>query len=123
MEPAGGIQKHDVVAVGSGVFDAGLGDLHRVAQSLLEHRHAQLSAHDLQLLDGGGTEGVAGHQKGPLAVLLFHIAGSLAPLVVLPAPLRPTSITTVGGLEEMVSLALSPPIRAVSSSLTILTII
>ena len=53
----------------------------------------------------------------------FIKPASLAPLVVLPAPLRPTSITTVGGLGEIVSLVFSPPIRAVSSSLTILTII
>ena len=77
MEPAGGIQKHDVVAVGSGVLNTGLGNLHRVAQSLLEHGHTQLSAHNLQLLDSGGTEGVAGHQKGTLAVLLLHEAGQL----------------------------------------------
>ena len=47
---------------------------------------------------------------------------SFAPLVVLPAPCRPTIITTVGPLEAVVSLALDPPIRAVSSWLTIFTI-
>ena len=62
-------------------------------------------------------------RSGRLPCCFFRKPASLAPLVVLPAPLRPTSITTVGGLEEMVSLVLSPPMRAVSSSLTILTII
>ena len=45
---------------------------------------------------------------------------SFAPLVVLPAPCRPTSITTLGDLEPMFSFWFSPPMRAHSSSLTIL---
>ena len=48
---------------------------------------------------------------------------SFAPLVVLPAPCRPTSITTVGGWEEILIFWFSLPMSAVSSSLTILTII
>ena len=62
-------------------------------------------------------------RRGRLPCCRLSIPASLAPLVVLPAPLRPTSITTVGGFGEMVSLVLSPPMRAVSSSLTIFTII
>jgi hypothetical protein len=46
---------------------------------------------------------------------------SLPAAVVLPWPLRPASITTVGGLEAKVSLCEVPPIRFASSSLTILT--
>ena len=45
---------------------------------------------------------------------------SLAPLVVLPAPCRPTSMTTLGDWELMFSFWFSLPMRAVSSSLTIL---
>ena len=60
--------------------------------------------------------------RGRLPSLRFMRPASLAQLVVLPAPWRPTIITTVGGLEAMVSLVLSPPIRSVSSWLTILTI-
>ena len=48
---------------------------------------------------------------------------SFAPLVVLPAPCKPTSITMVGGWDAMWIFWLSLPMRAVSSSLTILTII
>ena len=61
------------------------------------------------LLNGGGAVDVAGSQQRALALLAFHQAASLAQLVVLPAPWRPTIITTVGGLEAMVSLVLSPP--------------
>ena len=46
---------------------------------------------------------------------------SLAVVVVLPAPWSPTIITTVGPLLAMVILAPAPPMRAVSSSSTILT--
>ena len=45
---------------------------------------------------------------------------SFAVVVVLPAPLRPTIITTVGGWGAEASLLVSEPIRAMSSSLTIL---
>ena len=34
----------------------------------LEHRHVHLTAHHLQLCDGGGAEGIAGHQEGGAAV-------------------------------------------------------
>ena len=47
---------------------------------------------------------------------------SLAAMVVLPAPCNPQSMNTVTGEDEYCSLALLPPIRAVSSSLTTLTI-
>ena len=62
------------------------------------------------------------HSRGRLPCFFIRPA-SLAPLVVLPAPWRPTSITTVGGAGEMDSLLSPPPMREVSSSLTILTII
>ena len=45
---------------------------------------------------------------------------SLAVVVVLPAPWRPTIITTVGPLLAMAILAVPPPMSFVSSSLTIL---
>ena len=59
------------------------------------------------------------HQERPLA-LLAHESASFAPLVVLPAPCRPTSITTLGLLLEMFSFWFSLPMSAQSSSLTIL---
>ena len=60
--------------------------------------------------------------RGRLPSLRFIRPASLAALVVLPAPCRPTIITTVGGREAMVSLASAPPMSSVSSWLTILTI-
>ena len=77
MEPAGGVQEHHVVAVLPGVLDGGSGDVHRVGLTHLEHRDVQLSAHHLQLLDGGGAVDIAGGQQGPLAVLTLHQAGQL----------------------------------------------
>ena len=66
MEPAGGVQEHHVVAVLPGVLDGGPGDVHRVGLTHLEHRNVQLSAHHLQLLDGGGAVDIAGGQQGRL---------------------------------------------------------
>ena len=69
VETAGGIQKDDVVAVVPGVAQGVLRDLYRVSLALLKDGQVQLSAHDLELLDGGGPVHVAGGQQGPLAVL------------------------------------------------------
>ena len=73
MQPAGGIQEHQILTVAFGIFDAVLGDLHRVSLSLLEHRQSQLTAHRFQLLDGRRTVHVAGHQQG-IFTLAFHIS-------------------------------------------------
>ena len=59
--------------------------------------------------------------SGRLPFCLRMRPASLAALVVLPAPWRPTIITTVGGWEAMVIFVLSPPMRSISSWLTILT--
>ena len=40
---------------------------------------------------------------------------SFAPLVVLPAPCKPTIITTVGPLDAVLNRALVPPMSSVSS--------
>ena len=52
------------------------GDLYRIALSHLEHGYLQLRADGLQLLDGGGTVDVAGHEQRALALLL-HQRGEL----------------------------------------------
>ena len=72
VEPSGGVQEHQVVAVLLGVGDSRLGDVHRVGLSHLEHGDVQLLAHHLQLLDGGGAVDVAGTQQGALALLALH---------------------------------------------------
>ena len=77
MEPAGGVQKDHVVAVGCGVLHGGPGDVHRVGLAHLEDGDVQLFAYHLQLLDGGGAVDIAGGQQGPLAVLFFHQPGQL----------------------------------------------
>ena len=77
MEPSGGVQEHQVVAVLLSVGDGRLGDLHRVGLAHLEHGDVQLFAHHLQLLNGGGAVDIAGGQQGALALLALHEAGQL----------------------------------------------
>ena len=58
--------------------------------------------------------------KGFLFLSFLNCSASLPAIVVLPAPWSPTNIITVGPtLEKLILLSL-PPIRSVSSSLTIL---
>ena len=47
MEPSGGIQKHQVVSVISGVFQGVFCDFDRVALPFIVYGEAQLPAHDL----------------------------------------------------------------------------
>ena len=63
MEPTGGVQKHHVVAVLFGVLHGGFRDVHRVGLAHLKDGDIQLTAHHLQLLDGGGAVDIAGNQK------------------------------------------------------------
>ena len=78
VETAGGIQKHHVAAVIFGVADGVFSNLHRVSLALFKHGQLQLTAHDLQLLDGCGTVHVAGGQQGPLRVLPAHQASQFS---------------------------------------------
>jgi len=74
------------------------GDAGRVAAALvLDNLAAQPLAPDGELLDGGGAEGVAGGHHHLLLLFRHHLA-SLAMDVVLPEPLTPATITTVGPL-------------------------
>ena len=77
MEPAGGIEKHHVVAVVPGVADGVFRNDHGIALALVKDRQIQLSAHHLELLDGGGTVHVTGGQQRPLAQLPAHEPGQL----------------------------------------------
>ena len=77
VQTAGGIQKYHVVAVVGGVFHRLPGDGHGVDLPHFKHGNVQLLAHHLQLVDGGGTVHVAGHQQGPFAVLAAHEARQL----------------------------------------------
>ena len=55
------------------MLNGGLGNIHRVDLPHLKHGNVQLPAHDLQLVDGSGAEGIAGGQQRALAVLPLHI--------------------------------------------------
>ena len=77
MQTAGGVQKHHVVTVLTGVEDGLLRRLHRILGSLFKHGNPQLFAADLQLLNGGGTVNVAGDQQRILPLPL-HQSGQLA---------------------------------------------
>ena len=57
------------------VGNSGFCNFYRVGLTHLKYGDVQLLAHNLQLLDGGGTVDIAGGQKGPLAVLAFHQSG------------------------------------------------
>ena len=73
MQPAGGVEDDDVVAVVLGVAQGFFGDLHRVALTHLKDRDPGLFAHHLQLFDGRRAVDVAGHQQRavPLAFEQF----------------------------------------------------
>ena len=103
METACGIQEHHVVAVLLGMLHGGLGNVHRVCGAHLEHRDAKLSAHDLQLLDSGGTVHVTGHQQGVLAVL-FHQARQLCTIGGLTGALEAHQHDHCGGLGRDLEL-------------------
>ena len=47
VEPAGGVDEHNIVAVLLGVLDARPGNVHRVNLAHLEHRNVHLLAHHL----------------------------------------------------------------------------
>ena len=121
VEAPGGVQDHRVKARGVGRFHGGPGNGHRVLARLGGmHRHPDVGPQALELLDGRGPLHVRGHQIRLRPWLLRRFA-SLAAVVVLPEPCRPTSIRATGGLPLKSSRGDSPPNSVVSSSWTILT--
>ena len=69
LQPAGGIQDDDVVAVVLGVGEGAAGDLGGLGAVQGKDLRPGLAAHHLQLLDGGGAVDIAGHQQRPAALL------------------------------------------------------
>ena len=88
--------------------------------ALVVDGHAELLAQRLELVDGRRTVDVAGHHGRGSCPAASRKLASLPQAVVLPEPCRPTIMMTVGGRGENVSLVEADPMRAVSSSLTIL---
>ena len=118
VQAAGGIEEDDVVAVVPGVFDGLDRDGDGVDLPHLEHGQAELGADDLKLRDGRGTVQSQAASSGRLPCRRRRPA-SLATFVVCPRPEgRPSSRPSAGCWQR--SSAFAPPIRAVSSSLTIL---
>ena len=107
MQPAGGIQEHQVVAVLFGVLNGGFGNIHGVGLPHLENGDIQLGAHGFQLLDGGGTVNVTGHQQRALA-LLAHIAGQLGTVGGLAGALQAHQHHHAGGFGADIQLLVLP---------------
>ena len=70
VQTACGVEEDHVVAVPYGVGDGGFCNVDRVRLAHFKNGNAELSADDLQLLDGGGTINVAGCEQR-IFVLLF----------------------------------------------------
>jgi len=60
-EPAGGVDDHDVPPTGHGLLEGAVRDVRWAAGVVAVHRHVQLPAQDLELLDGGRAVHVSGH--------------------------------------------------------------
>ena len=73
VQAARSVQKYHVVSVPDGVCDRGLRDIDRVRLPHLKDGDIELTAHDLQLLDGRRTVNVAGDEQR-IFVLLFEKA-------------------------------------------------
>ena len=77
-QAAGGIHNHHAEAFGLGLGDGALGNFHRVFLSFDgENRYVDAFSQQLELLDGGRTESVAGGQKNLHAPLGLDVEGQL----------------------------------------------
>ena len=78
-EAAGGIDDHDAVALGTGLGDGVLRDADRILLPFFGiDGNADALAEDLELLDGGRAEGVAGCEEDLHAALALDMQGELA---------------------------------------------
>ena len=124
-EPAGGVDDDHVVQRAPGLVDAATGRQRPGRRSPLPGSGANtvdtgLLADHLQLGDGVRPLQVARRQAAGMRPWSFSQRPSLPASVVLPAPCRPASMITVGGVLANRSRRVSPPRIAMSSSLTIL---
>ena len=105
MEAAGGVEKHHVVAVIPGVADGLLGDMDGIALPHLKDRECPADRRRPAAASmAAGRYTSQATSSGRLPNWRRMSPASLAVVVVLPAPCRPTIITTVGPLEAMASL-------------------
>jgi len=86
VQPTGGVDQQQVGAFGPGLGEGIVASPAASAPlSRGDHARARALAPDLQLLDGGGAEGVAGGEDDLLALVAVEL-GELADGRVLPLP-------------------------------------
>ena len=106
VETARRIHEDHIVAVLHGVLDRFLCGFRRLLGAPLKHGNANLLCHHLQLLDGGGTVDIAGHQQGVLALLLIHL-GQLCGVGGLTRALQAAHQYHRGGLGRNIQLGIT----------------
>ena len=123
VEAAGGVEQQHVVALQLRRLERAPGDLDRLLAGDDRQRvDVGLAAEHRQLLLRGRAGDVERRHQHLLA-LAFSVRrlASLAVVVVLPEPCRPTIMITAGGLTSRLSSAVSAPSISTSASWTILT--
>ena len=106
LETAGGVDDHDIAALGLRLLDAVGGRADRVRPG--EHGNLDLAAKLLELRHGGGPLQVGRDERGA-DPLLAEQQASFAAAVVLPEPWRPASRITVGLLLDMATWSCQRP--------------
>ncbi len=74
MQPAGGVEDHDVETLLASGLDTEPGRSNRIAAIEREHRELDLLAELLELVHGGRTLEIAGDERGVLPVAAEHQA-------------------------------------------------
>ena len=121
LQAAGGVEDHDVAAVGLRALDPVADRLHRVGcarRRRRERRPARRAGSAARSRPGAGGR----RRRAPAACRpSASSSASLPAVVVLPEPWRPASRIVVGGRGENASFDEPEPISSVSSSWTIFT--
>ena len=108
LQPAGGVDEQDVgaLALRAAVSASKASPAASAPGARATTGGAGALAPDLELLDGGGAEGVAGRQHHAACPRARKIAASLPMVVVLPEPLTPTTRMTKRLRVRMISSGL-----------------
>jgi hypothetical protein len=118
--PAGGVDDHDVAAVGGRALEPLARGDDRVRRLGAVDGQLELPAELLELVDRRGALQVGGDEAGLLLLVLAQVERELRRRGRLAEPWRPQRRTTVGGRPNA-SRESAEPISSVSSSCTILT--